>query len=557
MPKHEGCCKKMICGKKITSDGLVIKKPGTYLLKEDIDFSPLFPKTSAITIDSDNVVLNLCSHVLKQTNTMRQTVGIKVKTGHNNIKIINGTVTNFSMKGIQFEGNTDAIILGEEGTYLNVLECGKGSKFSYFDNISEEKILQNGIQLGLSFKDQENGFGKYLGPVSNIQMTNVLCEKNSPCGLHLGDIINLVAKNSSFSKNEGFRFVSPNDNFKTISSSGMEYNPVQKNDSFGALEFISCNFNSQIIKKLNLEVDEDTQSITHAVNIDPVFFSDIPIPDNAMTTKTFTFEKCNFNDNVNESDIEISRCYILTGPEAGLTVNLSNCSFKRNKSGFNVIVVSIAGGIVENCIFSENISRGIACLGVSQTSTIRNNILEENKAEGGSSIDVYTGPSTKIERPKKVITIEGNIIKNKNFDGIILTTRGIPSTDLSLIVIKNNTIIQSKIGIYYPFPSVDDIVCNNIIDSCDQGIVLFSRNSENFSKCITVQGNKIYNATSVGIIDNVEKSSNLVIQNQVWNSNSGIEVNYPSGPAPTKTGSLATGIPIDVGLLDNVVITKM
>jgi len=160
--KRKKCCKRdtySITQSRVGTTGYVIDKPGRYLLCENIVFSPeelevaqqarsIQPESSlrdvfeeyartrtkehpaswveigteawasthpvargisetpvsnlqaAITIQSDNVYLDLCNLSLSQGNEILDVVGIYICSGFKNIQIANGTVQNFGRSGV-------------------------------------------------------------------------------------------------------------------------------------------------------------------------------------------------------------------------------------------------------------------------------------------------------------------------------------------------------------------------------------------------------------------------------------------------------------------------
>jgi len=78
----------------------VISSPGVYKLAEDITYNPAAGGTSAITIASSNVILDLQCFMLQQGNGTLNTTGITVNTGLNDFEIKNGHIENFRNAGV-------------------------------------------------------------------------------------------------------------------------------------------------------------------------------------------------------------------------------------------------------------------------------------------------------------------------------------------------------------------------------------------------------------------------------------------------------------------------
>ena len=90
---------------KIDSDainpfGYSINFPGTYSLVEDVKFNPAFDDLSAITINSNDVILHLNGHRLTGCGPAVGTVGILVN-GVSNVTIDSGSIKHFAQYGIK------------------------------------------------------------------------------------------------------------------------------------------------------------------------------------------------------------------------------------------------------------------------------------------------------------------------------------------------------------------------------------------------------------------------------------------------------------------------
>lgn len=89
-----------ICRKAIGHKGFFIDHPGEYCLTEDVFFTTSSPNvTSAIVINSSNVVLNLNNKTLSSDHS-GLTVGVLVN-GHSNIIVKSGSIRGFSVNGIR------------------------------------------------------------------------------------------------------------------------------------------------------------------------------------------------------------------------------------------------------------------------------------------------------------------------------------------------------------------------------------------------------------------------------------------------------------------------
>ncbi len=84
---------------EIPPSGIFIDKPGTYYFIKNLTWLPEAPG-SAITIQADDVVLDMKGYTLKSSTTDFKTIGISAITSKN-CKIINGKIKNMGLAGIQ------------------------------------------------------------------------------------------------------------------------------------------------------------------------------------------------------------------------------------------------------------------------------------------------------------------------------------------------------------------------------------------------------------------------------------------------------------------------
>ena len=88
--------------------GYIISSPGHYALGESISFSPV-SAASAITINTDNVHLDLNCFMLSQENSQPGVNGITINSSQNNLSILNGMISNFSNNGIEVGNDVDGL----------------------------------------------------------------------------------------------------------------------------------------------------------------------------------------------------------------------------------------------------------------------------------------------------------------------------------------------------------------------------------------------------------------------------------------------------------------
>jgi hypothetical protein len=317
-----------------------IKCPGTYKLKENISFSPFRNKIAAISIECNDVILDLNGKTLKQSshNKLSQVIGILVKTGHSNTTILGsyGSVQNFSQIGIYVQGGNNIVTLGDD-TLLTVSGCGYGTPVSLLDE--QESIVQAGIQLGdmtfLAWFDT----GKFYGLLNTVNVTNVIVTQNS-LGLALGEGNNFSFNNSSFSQNMENRLINP--------------------------KFAAPNAGAFFIEN-------------SVVCFGMFYFSNPDLPPKPGVPKvygisTISFQNCLFNSNLADASTSNSGAYptglIMLVDFRNLKIN--DCKFNNNKASFGNEGLGIfnqtrgcclGGGlgiVIEDSEFSENIGSSLA-----------------------------------------------------------------------------------------------------------------------------------------------------------------------------------------------------
>ena len=89
----------------------------------DLYWKPTGPNQSAITVNPNvrDVIIDFGGYTLRQTDeSQADNVGVLVNQNVENIQIRNGTITNFSVWGVEILGGTQEMILDS----LNVTFCG-------------------------------------------------------------------------------------------------------------------------------------------------------------------------------------------------------------------------------------------------------------------------------------------------------------------------------------------------------------------------------------------------------------------------------------------------
>lgn len=131
-------------------DGLVLSLPGTYCLTEDIKWSPKLNVNAAITIDNDNIRLDLKGHLLEQENSdTDNNIGIVVNNDTTNIVVMNGFITNFSGLGVYVKAGVNTIRI----TGLTIRECG-------YDGLFLDRLFTRPFAGGILVAGIDNSFVK-------------------------------------------------------------------------------------------------------------------------------------------------------------------------------------------------------------------------------------------------------------------------------------------------------------------------------------------------------------------------------------------------------------
>jgi len=164
-----GCLGTEITADDIGTTGYTITEPGRYILSGNVDFSPTGAAT-AITIDSDNVTLDLCNMTLRQANapTAYTVNGVAINASRKNIAIQNGTIR--TMEG-------DGILVGDGAV-----------------NISLEDLF---------LIDEEDDGIDCVGTVTGLMVNRVLATACSNRGIELAEGSEIVIINSIISNNQG------------------------------------------------------------------------------------------------------------------------------------------------------------------------------------------------------------------------------------------------------------------------------------------------------------------------------------------------------------------
>ncbi len=155
---------RFICQKNVGVNGLVITEPGEYCLVEDILFSPVSNTSSAISIATSNVSINLNGRRIIQTNANTSNIGISIEANQSLIEISNGIIENFGALGIWVAKGAQGIRI----LSMNIFACGNRGHAPYAtpDNFQSSMLsfMAGGIGMG--------GFLTATDSVDQVEITN-------------------------------------------------------------------------------------------------------------------------------------------------------------------------------------------------------------------------------------------------------------------------------------------------------------------------------------------------------------------------------------------------
>jgi parallel beta-helix repeat protein len=158
----------------------VIDEPGIYHLCQSIDFVPIVEGQSAIQILADDVTLDLCGHILRQTNDILNVTGVRlgVEDGSlvfKNITIKNGKIHKFtgqaigSFNAVESSGVFDNLTFSE----LDCSECGSDPSVQYASGIN---LQSNIVAINANVSDGV----PYINTYTNVTIEH--CQVNNCLG---------------------------------------------------------------------------------------------------------------------------------------------------------------------------------------------------------------------------------------------------------------------------------------------------------------------------------------------------------------------------------------
>lgn len=575
----------------------LITCPGTYRFCGNLVFSPKASGKTAITVDADNVHIDMNKRSLTQGNQTLRTIGISVLTGHENITITNGAIKNFTELGLMVEGGVSRLKLGDVHR-VNITGCGGFSTFSHFDDVTNTPVLQGGILLGHSKSQGNAGFYTNKGPLTDISLSNVHADENSPAGMYLGIVTNFKASDCSFSRNYNNRQVGVNDpNADGIITSewciayGLIHVTSEAFDDIRSknLEFLRCKFNETRNSGENLPQLTAGFAPIHCIDgltVRKCTFNEtkgVTAQEDAGFGTTgvlqagcsnVIYEDSEFDGTYDENDraegMHISGTDIPNGTiESAEGVIIRRCTFRNNTCvapvyprAIGLDLIFARNYLVEDCVATNNFAVatdpdnafGYAD-GINLVSTPPTGgpLIGGNMYNGrvrrctisGNNVN-FTGGDVEgmyIQGPHPNLIVEDCVIQGNrgpggDFNSGIWLAGDNADFLLEGIIVKGNTISDQNIGILTT--DTKSYYTKNIINRVDFGFLLDG------STCDSVTKN-VVNHADVAYTDTTDPSSSLFANNESFTVNTAFSVAYPFGPISTAPGAGLVSEDLSVG----------
>jgi len=151
--------------------GIILTTPGYYLMVNDVAFSSTI-STTALTIDSDHVTVDLNGKALYQDSAEADNVGIYITDNKHNIIVQNGSVVDFSLNDI---------LMGQR--------C-------YHVAIEKLQIVGGGTPL--------YGAGNSGSEIYDCYISNCVITTGTECGLHLNYCDDMEISGCNFVRNYNY-----------------------------------------------------------------------------------------------------------------------------------------------------------------------------------------------------------------------------------------------------------------------------------------------------------------------------------------------------------------
>lgn len=185
-PQKEKICHHTV----ITKLPYTIRQPGYYTLCGNLGYNPRKPNTTAITINSSNVVLDLKNSTLfQQTGNNVPATGIFINPNFSSISIVgeNGFIQGFQGWGINCPGPNDVIILQD----FTLQGCGSDARVNAGDDTNAVFSIDGGINIGTI-----GTLPVITDLVSDIVISNIRVLNNKNSGLQVSNPEQLIIEDT-------------------------------------------------------------------------------------------------------------------------------------------------------------------------------------------------------------------------------------------------------------------------------------------------------------------------------------------------------------------------
>lgn len=360
----------------------VISLPGTYILSENIAFTPVSADQNVIEITSDDVRLDLNAFSIRSDKSRSGTVGVFVDNDVENVQIINGTISGMTGNGIEISSGCQNLKLFDlfiaDCDTNGILANGLDHSNLTYCNITKCNGL-TGTTIGLNLQSCQNL------TVQDCTFSSISSSGGNSIGMLNNNCINCRAINCNTVFNEGNILTN---GFSGTSSISCIYenctasNNVSTEQSCSGFSFTNCT--SLILNKC--------KALTNVSNGTSVY--------------GFQFQSSNYNTcsnckSQNNSANNIDNAYGFFS-NAGVGNKFINCHAIGNIGGtaassfgvgFNLEGEERYSSIIncESNINTTSSSAGIACgikLG-SSTSTAVNCVIRTNKIYNNNSAQKF------------------------------------------------------------------------------------------------------------------------------------------------------------------------
>lgn len=374
------------------SEPTTIAISGIYALSTNINFDPVLPNQSCITIDANDIILDLNRKTISQVsgNTQPGTIGITINPGVRNILIRNGSITDMSLYGIYINDGTELITLANI-MLNNILSAGV-----LFDGESTGTGISNITCYDLQIDDVNNSFGtptygiltKFVDILQVTQCTISNLQTNT------GNCYGIKVKNCNSVRLDSC--------IVTENTSG-----GQRMHGFDFLEVNPCLVNN-CLSANNLCTNLSSTAVSIGYNFDTC--QNLVCNNCAATSNDCTYTAIGFNySNCSTAPIINCQSYSNTSSlldsigflaDSCVVAGFEECSSLSNNgfnNGYGILLRNLTNCTLENNVIQRNLGNdgayGIALLSTGSCSITKNNVSEHVASQGFGIFD-DTGAAT-------------------------------------------------------------------------------------------------------------------------------------------------------------------